>query len=209
MDAEAATPNGRGVALLAYADRLAGSLREVREMLAAGPLAVFNGVHLLPFFVPFDGADAGFDPVDHSSVDPRLGTWRDVAALAAGAIEVTADLIVNHVSAASAEFTDWLASGSDSRWEGMFLTFDTVFPGGGAEAEITAVHRPRVGLPFTPFQLADGSRRLVWTTFMPSQIDLDVAHPAARAYLRRTLRALADGGIGVVRLDAVGYAVKT
>ena len=209
MNADAVTPNGRGVTLLAYADRLGGSLPAIGELLAAGPLAEFSGVHLLPFFVPFDGADAGFDPVDHSAVDPRLGRWQDIAALAEHGIVVTADLIVNHVSSSSAEFVDWLAQGSASRSEGMFLTFDAVFPGGGSEAEITAVYRPRAGLPFTPFQLADGSRRLVWTTFLPSQIDLDVAHPAARDYLARTLRTLADGGVRTVRLDAVGYAVKT
>ena len=51
----------------------------------------------LPFYRPYDGADAGFDPDDHLAVDPRLGTWDDLAALARGH-DVTADLIVNHVS---------------------------------------------------------------------------------------------------------------
>ena len=197
-----------GVQLLAYADRFGGDLAGVRALLTQGPLAVFSGVHLLPFFVPFDGDDAGFDPVDHGRVDPRLGTWQDVAALAEAGIDVTADLIVNHVSASSTEFTDWLQH-TDSDHDGMFLTFDTVFPDGASEADVTAFYRPRLGLPFTPYQRADGSRRLVWTTFMPSQVDLDVAHPAAQDYLRRTLRTLAAGGVRTVRLDAVGYAVKT
>ena len=35
---------------------------------------VYDGVHILPFFTPFDGADAGFDPIDHTKVDPRLGS---------------------------------------------------------------------------------------------------------------------------------------
>ena len=42
---------------------------------------VYDGVHILPFFTPFDGADAGFDPIDHTKVDPRLGGWDDVAEL--------------------------------------------------------------------------------------------------------------------------------
>ena len=197
-----------GVDLLAYTDRLAGDLRGVRRLLG-GPLADFSGVHLLPFFVPFDGDDAGFDPVDHGAVDPRLGTWDDVRALAAGGVHVTADLIVNHVSARSVEFTDWLARGERSPSDGMFLTYDTVFPRGASEADITAFYRPRTGLPFTPYQRADGARRLVWTTFMASQVDLDVRHPTAVAYLRRILRTLAAGGVTTVRLDAVGYAVKT
>ncbi len=200
---------GHGVQLLAYADRLGGDLRGVRDLLRSGPLSVFSGVHLLPFFVPFDGDDAGFDPVDHGTVDPRLGTWDDVRALAADGAHITADLIVNHVSADSAEFLDWLARGPESPSDGMFLTFDAVFPDGAHEADVTAFHRPRPGLPFTPYQHADGTRRLVWTTFMPTQVDLDVHHPAAREYLSRILRTLRGGGVSTVRLDAVGYAVKT
>lgn len=198
-----------GVHLLTYVDRLSGTVDHLREQLTEGPLSVFSGVHMLPFFVPFDGDDAGFDPVDHSTVDPRLGTWDDVRAIDAAGKVVTADLIVNHVSADSAEFQDWLARGDRSPSDGMFLTFDVVFPGGGTEDEITAFYRPRSGLPFTPYQLADGTRRLVWTTFMPSQVDVDVAHPAGQDYLERTLRALADGGVRIIRLDAVGYAIKT
>ncbi|WP_210508505.1 sucrose phosphorylase [Naasia sp. SYSU D00057] len=195
------------VQLLAYADRLGGGIAGARELLE-GPLAPFRGVHLLPFFVPFDGDDAGFDPVDHTSVDPRLGSWDDVRAIAAQR-EVTADLIVNHVSADSAEFQDWLARQEDSPYEGMFLTFDAVFPDGGTEAQITAFYRPRPGLPFTAYRTGDGRRRLVWTTFVPSQVDVDVQHPAGIRYLERLLDALAAGGVTTVRLDAVGYAIKT
>jgi sucrose phosphorylase len=197
----------RGVSLLAYGDRLGGGLQGLRRLLD-GPLRDFAGVHILPFFVPFDGADAGFDPIDHGTVDPRLGGWEDVRAMAESR-EVTADLIVNHVSNASAEFMDWLEQGEASANDGMFLTFDTVFPEGATEADITAFYRPRPGLPFTAYRAADGARRLIWTTFMPSQVDLDVKHPRAIEYLQRILRTLRAGGVTTVRLDAVGYAVKT
>lgn len=196
-----------GVSLLTYADRLAGDLAGL-ERLMSYELAVFSGVHVLPFFTPFDGDDTGFDPVDHTAVDPRLGSWGDIHRLAESR-EVTADLIVNHVSNRSAEFEDWLARGAASAHEGMFLTFDRVFPDRASEADITAFYRPRPGLPFTPYRGADGSRRLVWTTFLPSQVDIDVTHPAGVAYLERLADTLAAGGVGTVRLDAVGYAVKT
>jgi sucrose phosphorylase len=66
------------VQLVTYADRLGGSLPGLRKALD-GPLAgLFGGVHVLPFFSPYDGADAGFDPQDHTLVDPRLGTWDDL-----------------------------------------------------------------------------------------------------------------------------------
>jgi sucrose phosphorylase len=49
----------------------------------------------------------------------------------------------------------------------------------------------------------------MWTTFTPQQIDLDVSHPATRGYLLRILDQLAAARVSHVRLDAVGYAVKT
>ncbi len=63
--------------LITYVDRLAADLPGLSELLK-GPLAgVFGGVHLLPFFHPIDGSDAGFDPIDHTAVDHRLGSWND------------------------------------------------------------------------------------------------------------------------------------
>lgn len=196
-----------GVHLLTYADRLGGTIPELGNLLG-GPLDHFSGVHILPFFLPYDGEDAGFDPVDHCAVDPRLGGWSDVKALKDSGKVVMADIIVNHMSADSPQFQDWLALGEDSQYDGLFLTFDRVFPTGASEAGITSFYRPRPGMPFTPFRTADGSRRLVWTTFMPSQVDIDVTHPAGIAYLEGVLDALVAGGVSIVRVDAVGYAIK-
>jgi len=103
---------------------------------------------------------------------------------------------------------DWQEKGDASEFAGMFLTYDVVFPNGGTEEGITSFYRPRPGFPFTAYNVA-GQRRLVWTTFMPSQVDIDINHPAGQDYLDRVLRALQSGGVKVVRLDAIGYAVKT
>jgi sucrose phosphorylase len=198
---------GENVQLIAYADRFGGSLAGLHEILN-GPLeGLFAGVHVLPFFTPFDGADAGFDPADHCEVDPRLGSWDDARALA-GDYVLMADLIVNHVSADSAQFRDVLARGDASPHAGMFLTMSDVYPGGANEAELAGIYRPRPGLPFTTLTLGQ-RRRLVWTTFTSVQIDLNLADPAGRAYLDRVLVTLAEGGVSMVRLDAVGYAIKT
>jgi sucrose phosphorylase len=48
------------VQLIAYVDRLGGSLPALTRLLD-GPLnSVFGGVHLLPFYEPYDGADDGW-----------------------------------------------------------------------------------------------------------------------------------------------------
>jgi sucrose phosphorylase len=196
------------VQLVTYVDRLSGgSIRDLQALLE-GPLhGVFGGVHLLPFFDPIDGVDAGFDPSDHTAVDKRLGDWSDIKRLTGGT-EVMADVIVNHVSANSPQFRDFVAHGAASAFAGMFLTPETVFRGGTSDAEVAKIYRPRPGRPFTQLKLASGEERTLWTTFTAQQIDIDVHHPQGRAYLARILEVFAANGIRMVRLDAVGYAIK-
>jgi len=196
------------VELIAYADRFGGDLAGLRGLLN-GPLrGLFGGVHVLPFYRPYDGADAGFDPEDHTEVDERLGSWDDIAALSAE-YRVMTDMIVNHVSSGSPQFQDWLAKGDASAFAGMFLSYGTAFPEGATEEALLRLYRPRPGLPFTPYLLGNGGKALLWTTFTPRQIDVDVRHPVTRGYLLRILDKLAAARVSHVRLDAIGYAVKT
>jgi sucrose phosphorylase len=123
-------------------------------------------------------------------------------------VELVADVIVNHVSCHSPQFLDYSAHGKRSRYDGLFLTLESVFPNGANEADLLAIYRPRPGLPFTPYTLADGTRRLLWTTFTPEQLDIDIAHPEGARYLDEILRIFSANGVKLIRLDAVGYAVK-
>jgi len=196
------------VQLITYADRFGSGTLTALGALLGGPLAqAVGGVHILPFFHPIDGADAGFDPIDHTRVDPRLGDWPDIAALAR-TVPVMADVIVNHMSSDSPQFQDFSLHGSASPYNGLFLTMNAVFPQGASEAELLEIYRPRPGLPFTVSTLATGERALLWTTFTPQQVDIDVRHPQGRAYLESILRTLAASGVTMIRLDAVGYAIK-
>ena len=196
------------VQLITYVDRFSGAgLRELHELLD-GPLkGVFGGVHLLPFFFPIDGADAGFDPIDHTQVDPKLGDWTDVRRLGTS-VELMADLIVNHASEDSLQFKDFSQHGAQSKYSGMFLTMQGVFPQGAQETDLLQIYRPRPGLPFTKVTLANGERHLLWTTFTPQQVDIDVRHPQGKAYLDAILVEFHRSGIKAIRLDAAGYAIK-
>jgi sucrose phosphorylase len=168
---------------------------------------LFGGVHLLPFFYPIDGADAGFDPIDHTQIDPRLGTWEDLRALGNTA-EITADLIVNHMSALSPQFEDFSRNGERSQFAELFLTLDKVFPNGASEADLLRIYRPRPGLPLTYMRLRNGQQRLMWTTFTPQQIDIDVESAQGATYIAGILDEFQKAGVRLIRLDAVGYAIK-
>jgi len=196
------------VQLITYVDRLSGGgFRELQHLLKGQLAGIFGGAHLLPFFTPIDGADAGFDPIDHTQVDVRLGSWEDVRALG-GTVELIADLIVNHVSSSSPQFLDFSKNDPASQYTGMFLTFDRVFPRGASESDLLGIYRPRPTLPFSPVTLLSGERKIFWTTFNPEQIDIDVRHPESEAYLDLILRKFQAAGIKMIRLDAVGYAIK-
>jgi len=196
------------VQLITYVDRLGGGNLHTLQGLLSGPLnGLFGGVHLLPFFDPIDGADAGFDPVDHTIVDPRLGDWSDIKALSDD-IEVMADLIANHISRQSPQAQNYLANGSASNCNGLLLTRDAVFPNDVSDEALAAIYRPRPGLPFTETTLGSGETVQLWTTFTPDQVDIDVTHPLGKAYLDGILQTFADNGVGMVRLDAVGYTIK-
>lgn len=195
------------IQLITYADRLGGDLAGTSRVIEEVFGDAIGGVHLLPFFTPHDGADAGFDPVDHAAVDPRLGTWDDVRALGRGR-DTVVDVIVNHVSSDSPQFQDVVRRGDDSPYASMFLTFSDVYPEGATEDELTSTYRPRPGLPFTPVVLG-GRKRLAWTTFTSQQMDIDVTSSVGREYLTSVLETLSRAGVTLVRLDAVGYAVKT
>lgn len=201
----------KDVQLITYVDRIAGDLQGLRSILDNELRGLFGGVHILPFFDPIDGSDAGFDPIDHTRVDPRLGGWKDVAALTP-TYRVMADLIVNHLSSSSPQFEDVKRHGSNSPYWDLFLKKSDLFsddPGNATVSEeIRRIYRPRPGPPFTNAVLDDGSQHEFWTTFSPQQMDINVESVAGKEYLDSILARFSEAGVGEIRLDAAGYAIK-
>lgn len=196
------------VQLITYADRLTdGGLNDLACMLQKPLSGLFSGVHILPFFFPIDGSDAGFDPIDHATIDSRLGKWANLKALSEQ-VEIMADLIVNHVSAQSPEFLDVLEKGRESQYWSMFLKEQDVFPAGITTEQAKQIYRPRPGSCFSPKKLKSGEQINFWTTFTENQIDINVESLAGQAYLEKVLTLFAKNGVKIIRLDAAGYAIK-
>jgi sucrose phosphorylase len=195
------------VQLITYANRLGGAtLQDLKKTLSEPLKGLFSCVHILPFFFPIDGADTGFDPIDHGRVDPNLGTWDDIRGLSRD-MDITADLIVNHISTESDQFKEYRKNGDASKYAGLFIRFDDVFPQGATERELNSIYRPRLGLPFTKMIIQEVPR-LLWTTFTSTQVDINLHSREGWEYLENIVSIFANHGISVVRLDAVGYAYK-
>ena len=200
-----------GVQLITYADRLGdGSIESLNSLLNGALANLFKGVHLLPFYYPFDGEDAGFDPIDHTSVDKRLGDWGHVKKMGES-VDIMADLIVNHMSAQSQQFRDVLEHGRDSTYWPLFLTKQDVFTSNDdaeTDAQIAQVFRPRPTPFFSDYDIAGNETVPFWTTFTSNQIDIDVESSLGKDYLSSILTSFTENNVDLIRLDAAGYAIK-
>ncbi|HET9420983.1 MAG TPA: alpha-amylase family glycosyl hydrolase [Nocardioides sp.] len=155
-----------------------------------------SDVHLLPMF-PWT-SDDGFAVVDHRQVNPALGTWEDIADLAADHA-LMFDFVANHVSAASPWFTGWLAG--EPAYDAYFIERDPAF-------DTSHVVRPRVLPLHHQYSRPDGSSVEAWTTFGADQVDVNVANPQALLELTDVLLGYLERGASAIRLDAIGFLWK-
>jgi sucrose phosphorylase len=197
--------------LLTYPDSLGGDLATLGDLLD-GPLdGLFHGVHVLPPF-PSSG-DRGFAPLTYREIDPRFGSWLDVRRMAARH-DVLLDVMVNHISRQSPEFRDFERLGRSSPSADLFVTLDKVWPDGiPPDSDVALIFLRKPAAPFSTVTIeATGRAERLWTSFgtadWSEQIDLDVTSPATRSLISGWLGFLADQGVRIVRLDAVGYVIK-
>ncbi len=199
------------VQLITYPDSLGGDLKALHEVIETHfPDAFQGGIHILPPF-PSSG-DRGFAPLTYLEIEPSFGDWSDVRKLGEKH-DILLDLMVNHISAHSAFFQDFLQHGKQSKYADLFLTIDKIWADGEIPEDDFAKIFLRREEPYSDFTIADTGETLrVWTTFgktTPSeQIDLDVNSPATRQLLKAFFENFAKHGVKIVRLDAVGYVNK-
>lgn len=187
------------IVLITYGDQVSEAgrppLRTLGDALDSTFAGAVGGVHILPFY-PYT-SDDGFSVVDYLAVDPALGAWEDVAALR-GRYRLMFDAVVNHISASSRWFQEFLAgvAGAEAR-------FHIVDPA----TDLHGVTRPRTTPLLTPFETPGGTKH-VWTTFSADQIDLNFASPDLLLEMTGVLLEYVARGAELIRLDAIGYLWK-
>jgi len=199
------------VQLITYPDSLGGNLRTLDYILQTHFPGLFGGgVHILPPF-PSSG-DRGFAPVTYLDIAPEFGTWEDVRRIGMKS-PILLDLMVNHLSAESIYFQDFLKNGRESEYADLFIPVTRIWPAGDPPRDEIEEMFLRRREPFSDFTIRDtGEVVRVWTTFgktTPSgQIDIDVNSEIARRLLTEFMSKFGENGVGVVRLDAVGFVTK-
>ncbi len=189
----------RDAILITYGDQIQEPgkppLRSLDEVLAARVGDVLTGLHILPFF-PYS-SDDGFSVIDYRQVDPRLGTWEDIARLGRR-FRLMFDAVVNHVSQRSAWFQAFRRG--ESPYVDYFIVVDPA-------VDLSAVVRPRTTPLLTPVETARGVR-YVWTTFSPDQVDLNYKNPRVLLEIIDVLLFYVERGAAIIRLDAIAYLWK-
>lgn len=166
--------------------------RFLRDHLANGEI---RSVHILPFF-PYS-SDDGFSVIDYRDVNPELGDWNDIMAIAKHH-KLAVDLVLNHVSRRSQWFQDYVS--------GIQPASDYFIEVSPTE-NVASVVRPRN----RPLLLATNTRngiRHVWTTFSEDQIDLDFSNPDVLFEFLDILFFYISRGAQIFRLDAIAYLWK-
>lgn len=191
----------RDVILITYGDLLyrrhQSPLETLGDFCDAYLGGAINTLHILPFFP--SSSDRGFSVVDFETVDPLLGSWRDIEALESR-YRLMFDGVINHVSSKSRWFAQFLAGHPD--YEDFFTWYDSedALP---AEAR-RLIFRPRTTPILTRFESLRGPR-FVWTTFSPDQVDLNYRNPRVLAKIIEVLLMYVRHGADILRLDAVTY----
>lgn len=190
----------RDVLLITYGDQFRSpdaTPLEALETFAQRHLKdTFSWIHILPFFP--STSDDGFAVADYRSVDPAMGTWEPVQRMAR-TFRMAYDLVLNHTSASHQWFEGYLQG--DPRYQDFYQHRP-------ADYDSSSVVRPRTHNLLTPFTLADGTTRHVWTTFSTDQVDLNYSSPAVMLEMIDTLLFYVAQGAAMIRLDAIAYLWK-
>jgi len=199
------------VQLITYPDSLGGDLQKLNYVLDTYFPGLFTGgIHILPPF-PSSG-DRGFAPLTYLEIEPQFGSWEDIKRIGEKH-DILLDLMVNHISAKSYYFQDFLKKGRKSDYSDLFITMDKVWPEGKPPPEEIEKIFLRRTEPFSDFTIEEtGKVEKVWTTFGKStpseQIDMDMNSPIARQLLTAFMTNFHNNHVKIVRLDAVGYVIK-
>jgi|LZCG01.1.fsa_nt_gb sucrose phosphorylase len=191
--------NQNDMVLITYGDSVKKSGEKPLQTLNSFCSEELNGlisnIHILPFF-PYS-SDDGFSIIDYSRVREDLGSWNDIENLAEQ-YSLMADLVINHVSAKSRWFQNFLQDKHPGK--DYFIVKNP-------REDLSQVVRPRSTPLLTAFETASG-KKYVWTTFSADQVDLNFQNPQVFLEILEILLGYLSKGIRIIRLDAIAFLWK-
>ncbi|MDL5350539.1 alpha-amylase family protein [Microbacterium sp. zg-YB36] len=158
---------------------------------------------LMPFY-PTPDRDDGYDVTDFYGVDPRLGTHGDLVEVIRTArdrgMRVIVDLVVNHTSDRHPWFRSAKRSTS-SRYRDFYV-WRSVPPPKGQKNPVFPGEADGI------WTRDDASGEWYMHSFYPHQPDLNIANPAVRDEIAKTIGFWLQLGISGFRVDAVPFLLE-
>lgn len=192
--------------LIAYADSMGKDLGELHKIINKHYRKAVGGIHILPFYP--SSADRGFAPIRYDKVDEKFGSFEDIERLGKD-YYLMFDFMVNHISAQSEFYRDFLKNKDASPYKDMFIRFKDFWENGEpTQAQTDLIYKRKPRAPYVEAQFADGSTEKIWCTFCEEQIDLDVSKEVTKRFIADTLKSMCEHGAAIIRLDAFAYAIK-
>ena len=189
----------RDAIVITYGDQFQrdgeSSLKTLENFFTTRIRDAVSGMHILPF-APYS-SDDGFSVIDYRKVNPDFGSWEDIRKIARR-YRLMVDLVLNHISAKSEWFQEFL-KGNEKYREYFIVVPDN--------ADLSKVVRPRALPLLTEFDTWEGKKKL-WTTFSADQIDLNYKNPDLLLEIIDIMLFYAEMGAQIIRLDAIAYLWK-
>ena len=191
-----------------YTDLFAGDLKKLADKIPYLKEQKLTYLHLMPLLdMPHPNNDGGYAVQDFDTVDPKLGTNEDLAALAKklrrAGISLCIDFVMNHT--ASTHRWAKAAEAGDPEYQDYYFCYpDRTIPD-RYDRDVPQVFPNTAPGNFT---WNEKMNKWVMTQFYPFQWDLNYRNPKVLVAMMGSVMRLANLGVEVFRIDAVPYIWK-
>ncbi|RYH08430.1 alpha-amylase family glycosyl hydrolase [Tropicimonas sp. IMCC6043] len=199
--------SGKEVGLAAYVDLFGGDLKGMIDRIPYLEELGITYLYLLPLYdAPKENSDGGYAVSDYRKVDPKLGTNKDLKALADAlhkrGIRLALDFVFNHTSDEHA----WAqaARAGDPRYRDFYWILDEA----DARAYDATLREIFPTVRRGSFTFDESMGKWVWTTFNSFQWDLNYSNPDVFVSVVGEMLHLVGMGADVLRLDALAFVWK-
>jgi len=196
------------VGMALYSDRFAGNLQGLKSKLSYLQELGINMLHVMPVLdCPPDKSDGGYAVRDFRRVDERIGSLKDIDALAAAMRQrdmlLTLDVVLNHTSSEH-EWAQRARNGEKAYQDYYYVFDDREIPDMFEETMVEIFPERSPG----NFTWDEEMGKWVMTSFNSFQWDLNYSNPAVFIEMLDIIFHWANHGTDIVRLDAVAFLWK-
>ncbi|GAC13056.1 amylosucrase [Aliiglaciecola lipolytica] len=200
--------NENMLGMACYVDLFANDLVELKAKIPYLKSLGITYLHLMPLYdSPQGDSDGGYAVSDYRKVNEKLGTTKDLKALAKALANENISLVLDFVFNHTSDEHQWAeaAKHGNREFQDYYYMFD--------DREIPDQYEQHLREIFPQvrrgnFTWNEDAKKWVWTTFNNFQWDLNYANPAVFNAITDEMLYLANLGCEALRLDALAFIWK-